>query len=228
MDYSDSLINQIKQFEGFRAHAYPDYKQYSVGWGSHATSPNQTVTPDQAEAMLRSELDAKAAPIDAAAQQYGMTLNQPQREALISFSYNTGAGPRVIQRAYGDPEAIPALMKEYVHVTNSDGSKSVLPALVNRRNMEASLFQGNTTPGPIKPIMAQPVQGTSENAPVASVPDRQFPVPVLSPLMTPDALTLPKVQTQPIQITPVQRVTKTPQKRKLLSDNLPDLFSADA
>jgi GH24 family phage-related lysozyme (muramidase) len=223
MDYSDALINQIKQFEGFRAHAYPDYKQYSIGWGSHAANPNQTITKEEAEAMLRSELAAKAAPIDATAQRYGVTLTQPQREALISFSYNTGAGPRVLQRANGNLEAVPTLMREYVHVTNNDGSKSVLPALVNRRNMEAAMFSGGTTPGPVKPIMAQPIQGTEENAPVATVPDR----PVMSPMLAP--MTLPQVPALQPLVVPAQRAPKqTAPRRRLLSENLPDLFSQDA
>lgn len=172
MDLSPDLINMVKGFEGFTPRAKWDYKQSSVGYGTRAQSPGQVVTRGQAEQMLQTELAKHAASVDQAAQQYGYALAPEQRDALISFSFNTGAGPRVLQKAAGDISALPVLMSQYVNVTKPDGTKQPLPGLVDRRRREVIPF---IAAGPQQTVEAAPTQTTQINYPVASIPAAPLP-----------------------------------------------------
>lgn len=82
------LVNFIKKMEGFRATAYWDYKQYSIGYGTRATSATETITEAEAEARLRAEI-AKA---DQLVTARFPNLPKGQHQALIDLTYNAGPG----------------------------------------------------------------------------------------------------------------------------------------
>jgi hypothetical protein len=46
----------VKKFEGFLAKAYPDFKQYSSGYGTKANSPTEVITESEAERRLAGRL----------------------------------------------------------------------------------------------------------------------------------------------------------------------------
>jgi len=48
---NDGLVAFIKKIEGFQAHAFWDYKQYTNGYGTRAKTANEVI--DKAEAIRR-------------------------------------------------------------------------------------------------------------------------------------------------------------------------------
>jgi lysozyme len=214
-ELDQNLIQLVKGFEGFTPKAQWDYKQSSVGYGTRATSPGQTVTRDQAEGMLANELSKHVGAVNNFANQYGYAFGPAQQNALASFSFNLGPGVlnRVLQQAGGDTSKIPGLMNQYVNVTEADGSKHALPGLVARRNAEASLFSG----GPYAALPSQTVAGT---APLSGVNTPVADLPIMPTIATQTA------KATPVQIPRSQRiVSQVPNQSLKLAASLPDLFS---
>lgn len=97
MTTSQSMVDMIKDMEGFSAEPYWDVNQWSIGYGSccgtdKSEKPDLTVTEEEAEAMLMESL----------AENYGKTVNdycasigrqpsQQQFDALVDFTYNLGS-----------------------------------------------------------------------------------------------------------------------------------------
>jgi GH24 family phage-related lysozyme (muramidase) len=138
MPIDQAGIDLIKHFEGFAPKASWDYSQNSVGYGSKALFPGETITPQAAEARLRQEL----VPIDAAIDRlpHSANLTQTQRDVLASFAYNTGPGTLTRgslgrDLASGNYAAVGNDMQAY----NRAGGQ-VLQGLVTRRGAEAGLW----------------------------------------------------------------------------------------
>lgn len=91
MKTSPKGIALIKQFEGFRARAYRDVVGvWTIGWGfTHGVKEGDTITPEQAEKRLKTELRQYER---AVWQATGGHVTQPQFDALVSFAYNIGVG----------------------------------------------------------------------------------------------------------------------------------------
>jgi GH24 family phage-related lysozyme (muramidase) len=83
------LINFIKKEEGFRAKAYWDYKQYSIGYGTKATGATEVITEAEAEARLSVEV-AKAYALVKPIIPVGTPVGVVQ--ALVDLTYNAGPG----------------------------------------------------------------------------------------------------------------------------------------
>ena len=88
----------IKRFEGCRLKAYKPVatEQYwTIGWGHYGpdVKEGQTITQAQADAMLASDCQQFADAVDdPACCPLTAQLNDHQRDALISFTFNCGAG----------------------------------------------------------------------------------------------------------------------------------------
>lgn len=83
------LVNFIKKQEGFQPKAYWDYKQYSIGYGTKATSATEVITEAEAEARLTVEIDKAyklVKPIVPTGAPIGVT------QALVDLTYNAGSG----------------------------------------------------------------------------------------------------------------------------------------
>ena len=97
MKVSDELLRVLKQLEGFSPYAYWDYKQYSIGYGSKCPEgmetyyQNNPISLEYAEELLRGELDYFEEKINDFITRNSLTLSQHQYDALVSFTYNTGA-----------------------------------------------------------------------------------------------------------------------------------------
>lgn len=94
---SEECIRVLKLYEGFGSKPYWDYSQYTVGYGTRCPDDmieyytQHGITEAEAEVLLRNylssvEYDINVKIID----KYGITLTQPQFDALIMFSYNCG------------------------------------------------------------------------------------------------------------------------------------------
>jgi len=82
-------VNFIKKEEGFRSKAYWDYKQYSIGYGTKATSATEVITESEAEARLTVEID-KAWKLAEQVIPTGTPIGIVQ--ALTDLTYNAGPG----------------------------------------------------------------------------------------------------------------------------------------
>ena len=96
MKVSDELLRVLKQLEGFRPHAYWDYKQWSIGYGSKCPEGYESyyqsnpISEAYAEELLRKELDDVESKLNGFINHFGLTLTQNQYDTLVSFSYNVG------------------------------------------------------------------------------------------------------------------------------------------
>ena len=142
MKTSDSGRRFIEQFEGLFLHAYDDGTgTLTIGYG-HTTAaglphvyPGMTITKDQADAILSSDLAAVEADV---AHFVKVPLDQNQFDALVSFDFNTGAlGRSSLLHAVnsGDVSGVRDDLMMWCHA----GGR-VLPGLVRRRRAEADLF----------------------------------------------------------------------------------------
>ena len=106
MTVSEAFLGILKQMEGFYAQPYWDYGQYSIGYGSYCcpllddpwTDPTykyymeNPITEEQATQLLLNELSGFERSVNNFIKKHGLNLKQHQYDALVSFSYNCGAG----------------------------------------------------------------------------------------------------------------------------------------
>jgi GH24 family phage-related lysozyme (muramidase) len=83
------LVNFIKKTEGLSLKAYWDYKQYSIGYGTKATSATEVITEAEAVARLTVEID-KAEKLAEKVIPAGAPIGVKQ--ALTDLTYNAGSG----------------------------------------------------------------------------------------------------------------------------------------
>jgi N-acetylmuramoyl-L-alanine amidase len=143
-------IDFIKQREGLRLESYKDSAGiWTIGYGSilyEDASPVRAgdhITNDQAELLLKEEVNRKSEAVRKAVSR--VKLGQNQFDALVSFAYNVGIGgflrSSVLRRVLDDPtdpsirEAF--LMWDKIHV---DGELRTSEGLRKRRMDEADLY----------------------------------------------------------------------------------------
>ena len=142
---SDELVELIKEFEGFLATPQYDYSQYSVGYGSACDKddyPNG-ITREEAETLLRRDLEKFGTKVNQFAASNSLTLSQQQFDALCSFTYNVGPNwmndtsglfrKSVIQGTTGND-----FIFAITQWSNAGGV--VLDGLAKRRLAEANLY----------------------------------------------------------------------------------------
>lgn len=135
-------LDMLRSLEGFSATPYPDHKGQSIGYG-HLIKPGESltyVTEAQAAQLLAQDVAWAEAAVNAAVT---VQLTQAQFDALVSFTYNVGAGAfrgsTLLKRINaGDPNA----SSEFGRWVYASGQ--VNQALVSRRRTEQSLFDGAT------------------------------------------------------------------------------------
>lgn len=91
MEPSQACIDLVKASEGCRLTAYRDVAGIlTIGYGSTGgIKDGQTISQDEAETMLRSDLDEAAEQVSALVT---VPLTQGQFDALTDFVFNLGAG----------------------------------------------------------------------------------------------------------------------------------------
>lgn len=137
MRTSDEGLNLIKKYEGCLLTAYKcPSGVWTIGYGhTHNVKEDMTITQAQADDFLRSDLMNAEKYVDIYAPIYHFT--QAQFDALVSFTYNCGAGNLKklvnggMRTIYEISEAIPSYNK-------SRGV--VLKGLTKRRYEEKAMF----------------------------------------------------------------------------------------
>lgn len=140
INVSGDVVDFIAGFEGFRETAYDDYGQLSIGFGTKATSANQTITREDAMKELSKEVMKARTSVLKAKEEFGYDWSENQIDALTSFTYNNGAGG-LRQLLTGGEEGARGddVISEKILEYNKAGGK-VLPGLTKRRQAEADLF----------------------------------------------------------------------------------------
>lgn len=135
------LVQSIKTSEGYSPKPYWDVRQWTNGYGTRASGPNDVVDQSEAERRLGKEVTGAQKIVQAFAP------NAPEgvQKALTSLTYNagdnwtrSGLGAKV---QAGDYEGAKERFLQY----NKAGGQT-LPGLVNRRQQEAKWFDGATPP----------------------------------------------------------------------------------
>jgi lysozyme len=130
-------IEMLKRFEGCSLSAYQDAGGFSIGYGHHGAKEGQTITQEQAESLLKSDLDYFEKGVENSLMR---DVSQKQFDALVSYAYNCG---------------LPALQESNLFdcVNSEDDDKAVeewtrgwedTPHF-NRRKEESELYASGTT-----------------------------------------------------------------------------------
>lgn len=133
MRITQTGIDLIKKFEGCVLHAYKDrIGVWTIGYGhTVGVKSGQKVTQKQAETLLKEDLKIYENHVTKS----GVKVNQNQFDALVSFTYNCGAGSlKTLLSGRSLNEVSKALL-----LYNKAGGR-VLQGLVNRRKAEKELF----------------------------------------------------------------------------------------
>lgn len=139
---SDRGIALIKEFEGFRSHAYKDpVGIWTIGYGeTRGVRPGQVVSEKEASRQLRSRVNNDYFPTIRALPVFD-SLKQNQVDALTSFVYNVGPGG--VAPGTGVGRALRAkefrLAADRLLDWNRGGGRE-LPGLTRRRKAERELF----------------------------------------------------------------------------------------
>jgi lysozyme len=148
MQISPRGLKLIADFEGLRLKAYPDPgtggDPWTIGYGTtvypdgRKVKKGDVITQVQALDYLKQDVKKFATSVN---QLVSVPLNQNRFDALVSFTYNLGAGAlarssllrKLNAREY---EAAAAEFDKWVYA----GGR-ILPGLVNRRKAERDLFK---------------------------------------------------------------------------------------
>jgi len=140
---SQACIDLVKASEGCRLTAYRDaVGVLTIGYGSTGgIHEGQTITQEQADAMLLDDLDAAA---EGVRKLVTVPLNQGQFDALCDFVFNLGEGRlrdstllRLLnQGRYGEAAV------QFKFWVMAGGHP--LPGLVTRRAKERAMFEGTS------------------------------------------------------------------------------------
>jgi lysozyme len=139
LSVSQRLVDMIKGFEGFRAYPYTcPGGSLTIGYGTTIKPGEYTsITKEQGEALLRKSISGFERSVKNLVK---VPLNQNQYDALVSFTYNVGAG--ALKRSTllkklnsGDYSGA---ADELLKFTKANGK--VLEGLVRRREKERNLF----------------------------------------------------------------------------------------
>ena len=132
-----NLVEFVMEYEKFSSTAYDDFKQISIGYGTKASSKNQTITETEAKKLLEKDLDAARKTVLKLKETAGYDWNENQVDALTSFTYNLGAGNlrKLTENGTRGDEEIADMLPEYKYA----GGK-VRDGLIKRRAAELKLF----------------------------------------------------------------------------------------
>lgn len=149
MTASDDVISIIKQFEGFSGTPYVDTDgKYTIGYGTRCPEElvsqyNETpMTEEEAEAELRKTVAGYEKDVNAFIDKYGLSYEQRQFDAVISFVFNVGSGWLRKGETLIDALTSGATGNELIYAftiySMSGGSRSV--GHIRRRLAEACIY----------------------------------------------------------------------------------------
>lgn len=138
-------LELVKKFEGFYPNAYLcPAGVWTIGYGHTAgVQQGQTITEQQAEEFLKEDMIESAAAVE---RFVSVPLTDNQFSALVSFTFNVGAGSlqnSTLRRKLnaGNYEAVSSELNRWVKATDPvTGKKKTLRGLVRRRAAEGELW----------------------------------------------------------------------------------------
>lgn len=135
MKTSQTGIELIKKFEGCRLDAYKcPAGVWTIGYGhTVGVAAGQKISPAQAEAYLRADLEKYEKNVEKYNDRYRWTQNE--FDAMISFAYNLGSIDKLTARG----TRTKAVIAEKILLYNKANGK-VLAGLTKRRQAERELF----------------------------------------------------------------------------------------
>ena len=141
LNYSENVVNLIKQFEGFSASAYQDVNQWSIGYGTPGVA-GQVMTQEQADLALRDYLNTINQKINQFTAATNLYLNQYQHDALVSFSFNCGTDWTTQGGRFYNAVVSGAGVNEFLFAISLWANVNSTPDanLLNRRLAEANLY----------------------------------------------------------------------------------------
>jgi len=132
-------LDLVKHFEGFCAEAYKcPAGVWTIGYGhTGGVKSGQRVTEQEAEQLLRSDLETAAAAVE---RYIAVPLSDNQFSALVSFTFNLGSGSlreSTLRKKLNtdDYDAVPSELARWVKANGK-----TLGGLVKRRAAEGVLF----------------------------------------------------------------------------------------
>lgn len=142
MKVSEAGKALIKSFESCRLEAYPDPgtggAPYTIGYGSTAgVKKGDKITQARADMLFKLDIEAAARAVTHSVK---VPLNQNQFDALVSFTFNVGAGAlteSTLLRKLND-ENYSGAANEFSRWIYGGGK--ILLGLVNRREAERKFF----------------------------------------------------------------------------------------
>lgn len=129
----------IKGFEGLQLKAYKcPAGIWTIGYGhTKSAKPGQVINSTQADELLKADVKVFEKAVNA----QNLNLNQNQFDALVSFTYNVGAGnlqkSTLLKKAKINPNDA-SIKNEFAKWNKANGK--VLPGLTLRRKAEAELY----------------------------------------------------------------------------------------
>ena len=132
-------FEMIKSFEGCKLKAYKCLKSeqyYTIGYGHYGIKdPNMTISQEQAESLLLSDLEHFEDHVDKIDKNYNYNFNDNEFSALVSFAFNIGG---IIQLTQGGKRSKKEIAEAMLLYNKASGK--VLAGLSNRRKKERELF----------------------------------------------------------------------------------------
>ena len=154
MKTSQAGIDLIKEFEGFRCDAYLcPAGVWTIGYGHTAgVKPGDYVSRERGEEMLREDLRYYE---DAVNDLITVPLSQNEFDALVSFTYNLGAGAlgesTLRKRLNAGEPKCPVFQQELPKWVKA--GNETLPGLVRRREAEVELACSGVTPAGVESFL---------------------------------------------------------------------------
>jgi len=132
-----NLVEFVMEYEQFSSTAYDDFKQTSIGYGSKASSKNQTITEAEAKKLLEKDLNTARKFVVRMKEKSGYSWTENQIDALTMFTHNNGPGGlnELTENGTRGDEEIADMLPEYKYA----GGK-VRDGLIKRRAAELKLF----------------------------------------------------------------------------------------
>ncbi len=177
---SQNGVNFICEREGFSPKCYYDGNQSSIGYGTKCgtsahSSGLHSITKEAAKTAMMNEINSSYVP-NVRRQTAGIQMNQNQFDALVSFTYNTGGGTKMIANSplvkylKGQLSAADARSQFANYIVTNSATGKVDQGLINRRKAEADLFfSGSSTPTPSSQSPKGVVDSASGGAGTVSV-----------------------------------------------------------
>lgn len=149
----EKYLNKIKEFEGFRAHAYKcPAGVWTIGYGRTSGVTSSSVTNRAAEEnWFQNYVDNLMKEVSQRMTDYGYDLTEYQLQALTSFAYNLGMGNKnkgLIQLVKSGERTIEEISEKIPEYNKGGGV--VLAGLVRRRTWEKDLFDGKLETSEVK------------------------------------------------------------------------------